>query len=75
MVFGSLIAQIFALNVAGRLKKAVYLMQLRSQKLTVLIRRSREKAILYDNMKPPLIAVTHLRTRQLVSVMNMNTFI
>ena len=38
--------QIFAPNVGGRLKEAVYLMQLRSQILTVLMRRSWEKTIL-----------------------------
>ena len=66
MVFGSLMVWIFVPNVAGRLKEAVYIMQLRSQKLTALIWRAREKMILNDNMKPPLIAVIHLRTRQLV---------
>jgi hypothetical protein len=70
VVFNSLTVWIFAPNMAGRLKEAVYLMQLRSQNLTVFIRRSREKTTLYDNMKLPLIAVTYLRMRQLVSVMN-----
>jgi hypothetical protein len=70
VVFGSLMVYIFAPSVGGRLKEAVYVIRLRGQIVTVLMRRAREKMILNDNMKPAPLTVIHLRTRQLVWVMN-----
>jgi len=57
------------------LKEAEYMIQPRSQILTVLMRRSREKMNLFDNMETPPIAVTRLRTRYIVCVMNVHTSI